>query len=247
MTLFPGSVHESAPTNTIILSPHPGADSACAAHSLVSRADVSLRAFQSGCSRSPLSCRVAGRRTHVCACVHAMQTCVHTSVLTLEHGQLQAGRQASRLRLPFRLPAHGLLATVFRVGSRGDGSYSRPCTGAGGSLLSTTSSSCERGERKWVGGESGLTAQSGWGCWTQLLPGAGRGSGEHSSRPAFPSGWELLGGGRSGLQGPLQPRRIRGPALLAPCSRKMPATRATAAGPAWGQISCPGLDLRDTT
>ena len=155
MTLFPGSVHESAPTNTIILIPHPGADSACAAHSLVSRADVSLRALQSGCSRSPPSCRVAGRRTHVCACVHAMQTCVHTSVLTLEHGQLQAGRQASRLRLPFRLPAHGLLATVFRVGSRGDGSYSRPCTGAGGSLLSTTSSSCERGERKWV-----------WGVWT---------------------------------------------------------------------------------
>lgn len=159
MTLFPGSVHESAPTNTIILlSPHPGADSARAAHSLVSRADVSLRAFQSGCSRSPPSCRVAGRHTYVCACVRAMQTCVHTSVLTLEHGQLQAGRQVSRLRLPFRLPAHGPLVTVFRVGLRGDGSYSRPCAGERGSLLSTTSSSCERGERKWVGG----------GVWTHL-------------------------------------------------------------------------------
>lgn len=85
-------------------------------------------------------------------CVHAMQTCVHISVLTLEQGQLQAGRQASRLRLPFRLPAHGPLATVFRVDSHGDGSYSRPCAGEGGSPLSTTSSSCERGERKWVGG-----------------------------------------------------------------------------------------------
>ena len=62
------------------------------------------------------------------------------------------------------------------------------------------------------GGQSGLTTQSGWVCWTQLLPGAGRGAGERSSRPAFPSGWGLQGGGRSGLQWPLQPRGARSPA-----------------------------------
>ena len=152
MTLFPGSVHESAPTNTIILSPHPGADSACAAHSLVSRADVSLRAFQTGCSRSPPSCRVAGRRTHVCACVHAMQTCVHTSVLTLEHGQLQAGRQASRLRLPFRLPAHGLLANFQSWFAWGWVLFPTMCWGGGVTSLHHQLLLRERGEEMGRGG-----------------------------------------------------------------------------------------------
>lgn len=207
----------------------------------MSRADGSLRSISERLQPCvtppplPLAMRLTGTRL----CVHMCTLCrrVHTSVLGLEQGQLQAGRQASRLRLPFRLP----LAAVFRAGSRGDGSYSRPCAGRRGHFSLPLAPPAREGRGngrgavwthhpEWMG-LLDTAPPRGWaGCWGVQLK-------------ASISFW-MGAAGRRAQRAPVALATQRDQVL---CSRKLLATGATAAGPAWGQISRPGLDLRDTT
>lgn len=228
MTLFPGSAHESAPTNTIILpNPHPEADSACAGHPPVSRADGSLRSISERLQPcvtpppSPLPCEAGP--AHACVCTCARYADVHTSVLGLEQGQLQAGRQGPGSAC-FPASSGRCLQSWFSWGW-----VLFPDPVLGGGVTFTTSSSQVREGRgngrgqsgphhpEWMGLLDTAPSQGLGGCW------------ECSSRPAFPSGWGLQGGGHSGLQWPLQPRGTRSSAPGS-CWQL-----GDSAGPAWGR------------
>lgn len=84
---------------------------------------------------------------HVCAHVHAMQTCAYQCP---RFGAGAAPSWEASVPAPFAFPASSgrCLQSWFAWGWV---LFPTLCWEEG-SLLSTTSSSCERGERKWVGG-----------------------------------------------------------------------------------------------